>query len=74
MSTAHLILQSKGGVGKSLAAFLLAQSLPDKSAVRSSLPVTSQWLSRLITMAVMPPRLEIEFFNRNDFQLFSTRI
>ena len=31
MSTVHLILQGKGGVGKSLAAFLLAQYLPEKS-------------------------------------------
>ena len=31
MSTVHLILQGKGGVGKSFAAFLLAQYLPDKS-------------------------------------------
>jgi hypothetical protein len=33
MSTAHLILQGKGGVGKSFAAFLLAQYLPDKSVL-----------------------------------------
>jgi CobQ/CobB/MinD/ParA nucleotide binding domain len=31
MSTVHLILQGKGGVGKSFAAFLLAQYLSDKS-------------------------------------------
>src|SRR5271166_34817 len=33
MSTVHLILQGKGGVGKSFAAFLLAQYLPDKSVL-----------------------------------------
>src|SRR4029077_1744266 len=33
MSTIHLILQGKGGVGKSFAAFLLAQYLPDKSVL-----------------------------------------
>ena len=33
MSTAHLILQGKGGVGKSFAAFLLAQYLPEKSVL-----------------------------------------
>src|SRR5580700_4790154 len=33
MSTVHRILQGKGGVGKSFAAFLLAQYLPDKSVL-----------------------------------------
>jgi hypothetical protein len=48
MSTAHLILQGKGGVGKSFAAFLLAQYLPDKSInVRSydADPVNSTFAS-----------------------------
>ena len=33
MNTVHLILQGKGGVGKSFAAFLLAQYLPEKSVL-----------------------------------------
>src|SRR6266478_5664306 len=33
MSTVNLILQGKGGVGKSFAAFLLAQYLPEKSVL-----------------------------------------